>query len=103
MAAPGGLCDDWDAGCMPRRAESWDPTWVNSRVLSVTADCTCSLASASKLSSAMMETSRFQCGVLWGGDGDGRDPGGDVRQRNEVISAVPGIVDDGRIQDRYLL
>ena len=43
---------------------------------------------------------------VWGalrGDGNGRDPGGDVRQRNEVISAVPGIVDDGRIQDRHLL
>ena len=43
---------------------------------------------------------------VWGalyGDGDGRDPGADVHERDEMIPTVPGIIYDGRIQDGDLL
>ena len=51
---------------------------------------------------AFVGDNRDQSLPVWGalgGDGNGRDPGGDVSQRYEVTSAVTWIVNDGRVQD----
>jgi hypothetical protein len=69
MSAPEGLDAEGESGIEARRSESWDSRREKSRILSETADSTWFLASDNVVSSAMMETKRFQLGTISEGMG----------------------------------